>query len=234
MANSSALAPLCHAFVLHSRPYREKSRLVDIFTLEHGLIRGVMRQQIPPLFQPCVMAWRGKNPLKTISQCESVGHPLVLEGNALFSGFYLNELLVRLLADEESHSELFVLYTQILAQLNTTTQLEPLLRRFELCLLTALGYAINFTQDILVKPLLPLAYYQYQLERGFIEVDDVSDGGWQGQYLLAIAAQDWTQAQTRQAAKYILRTALAAHLGNKPLKSRELMTYAFPQKLVCI
>jgi DNA repair protein RecO (recombination protein O) len=141
---------------------------------------------------------------------------------------------VRLLADEESHSELFVLYTQILAQLNTTTQLEPLLRRFELCLLTALGYAINFTQDILVKPLLPLAYYQYQLERGFIEVDDVSDGGWQGQYLLAIAAQDWTQAQTRQAAKYILRTALAAHLGNKPLKSRELMTYAFPQKLVCI
>jgi DNA repair protein RecO (recombination protein O) len=60
MANSSALAPLCHAFVLHSRPYREKSRLVDIFTLEHGLIRGVMRQQIPPLFQPCVsgMAWQ--------------------------------------------------------------------------------------------------------------------------------------------------------------------------------
>nr|MBP9216137.1 recombination protein O N-terminal domain-containing protein [Agitococcus sp.] len=56
MANSSALAPLCHAFVLHSRPYREKSRLVDIFTFEHGLIRGVMRQQIPPLFQPCVMA----------------------------------------------------------------------------------------------------------------------------------------------------------------------------------
>ena len=86
----------------------------------------------------------------------------------------------------------------------------------------------------MVKPLLPLAYYQYQLERGFIEVDDVSDGGWQGQYLLAIAAQDWTQAQTRQAAKYILRTALAAHLGNKPLKSRELMTYAFPQKLVRI
>ena len=228
------IAPLCHGYLLHSRPYREKSRLTEWWTLEHGRISAVMRQNPPPLFQPCLMAWRGKKPLKTLQNHESVGLPYLLEGNATFAGFYLNELLVRLLADEESHSELFVLYTQILAQLNTTTQLEPLLRRFELCLLTALGYAINFTQDILVKPLLPLAYYQYQLERGFIEVDDVSDGGWQGQYLLAIAAQDWTQAQTRQAAKYILRTALAAHLGNKPLKSRELMTYAFPQKLVCI
>lgn len=213
---------LNHAFVLHSRPYREKSRLVDLFSLEHGLIRGVMRQRVPPLFQPCLVAWRGRNALKSISQCETVGQPLVLEGNALFAGFYLNELLVRLLAEEETHSALFVLYTQILAQLNNTLQLEPLLRGFESCLLSELGYAMSFSQDYTANAVLPNAYYQYQPERGFVKVDEVQQPNWQGKYLLAIAIQDWTQVHTRQAAKRIFRSALAVHLGNKPLKSREL------------
>lgn len=216
-----SLAPLNHAFILHSRPYREKSRLVDIFSLEHGLIRGVMRQRLPPLFQPCLVAWRGKNPLKSISQCEATGQPLVLEGNALFAGFYLNELLVRLLAEEEAHTELFVLYTHTIAQLNQANLLEPLLRQFEMRLLQELGYAIDFTLDYLKQPIIALSYYQYQAEHGIVKVDS-AQMSWQGQTLLAIAAQDWTQAQSKQAAKLILRTALAAHLGNKPLKSREL------------
>lgn len=218
---SSVLAPLNHAFVLHSRPYREKSRLVDFFSLEQGLVRGVMRQRLPPLFQPCLVAWRGKNPLKTISQCETTGQPLVLEGNNLFAGFYLNELLVRLLAEEEVHTELFVLYTHTLAQLNQATVLEPLLRQFEIHLLAALGYAIDFTRDNFKQPIAPLSYYQYQAEYGLVQVESVQTG-WQGQHLLAVANQDWTQMHTRQAAKRILRAALATHLGNKPLKSREL------------
>ncbi|MFO1390982.1 MAG: DNA repair protein RecO [Agitococcus sp.] len=218
---SSAFSPLNHAFVLHSRPYREKSRLVDIFSLEYGLIRGVMRQRLPPLFQPCLVAWRGKNPLKTINHCEVTGQPLVLEGNALFAGFYLNELLVRLLVEEEVHSELFVLYTHTIAQLNQTNLLEPLLRQFEMHLLKELGYAIDFSLDYLKQPIVAFHYYQYQVEYGLVKVES-AQMGWQGQTLLAIAAQNWTQAQTKKAAKLILRAALSIHLGNKPLKSREL------------
>ena len=87
---------LCHAFVLHSRPYREKSRLVELWTMEYGRISGVMRQQVPPLFQPCLVAWRGKNALKTIYHCECVGLPLMLVGDAFVVFFFLSSFLLPL------------------------------------------------------------------------------------------------------------------------------------------
>lgn len=216
-----ATPELCHCFVLHSRPYRERSRLVELWTLEHGRISAVMRQQVPPLFQPCLVAWRGKHALKTVSQCEMAGQPLVLEGNALFAGFYLNELLVRLLACEENHTELFVLYSETIGKLNHNEGLEPLLRQFEKCLLTALGYAVNFRQDHHAQAIQPQQYYQYHPEEGFVPCGRAAEG-WQGQALLCVAQADFSAAKTRQAAKHILRQALARHLGNKPLKSREL------------
>ncbi len=215
------LAELCHAFVLHSRPYREKSRLVDVWTLEHGRINAVMRH-IPPLFQPCLVAWRGKNPLKTISHCESVGMPLVLEGDALFAGFYLNELLVRLLVTEEPQLELFALYTASLPCCNQRALLEPTLRQFERGLLATLGYAVNFYQDAVGQAILPERYYHYDPEQGFMVTPSQLAETWQGSILLAIAKEDFNQQATRQAAKLILRRALAQQLGSKPLKSREL------------
>ncbi len=218
----SAAVELCHAFVLHSRPYREKSRLVELWTLEHGRISAVMRQHVPPLFQPCLVAWRGKNPLKTISHCESVGMPLVLEGDALFAGFYLNELLVRLLACEETQIELFALYAESLAQLNDRASLELLLRRFERSLLSALGYALNFRIDAAGHAVLAERYYWYYPEQGFVCAPKDEQDSWSGKVLLAIALEDFGNASIRQAAKLILRTALAQHLGAKPLKSREL------------
>ncbi len=221
------IPPLCHGYVLHSRPYREKSRLVEFWTLEHGRISGLMRQTVPPLFQPCLVAWRGKNPLKNISQCESVGLPHQLQGNATFAGFYLNELLVRLLIHEEQQAELFALYSQTLVQLAQAEQLEPVLRHFERCLLAALGYALDFRHDHLQQKIIAEQYYQYQPEIGFYQASEHPT--WEGRILLAIAAEDWQDLYVRRAAKQIMRLALGAHLGNKPLKSRELMTYAFPK-----
>lgn len=217
------IAPLCHGYLLHSRPYREKSRLTEWWTLEHGRISAVMRQNPPPLFQPCLMAWRGKKPLKTLQNHESVGLPYLLEGNATFAGFYLNELLVRLLAHEESHTELFVLYSQTLQSLkDKPNDIEPVLRHFERCLLASLGYALDFRYDAQQRTIQPDDYYAYQPQQGFIKTDDLEKMTWQGSILLAIAAQDWQLNTTKQAAKKIIRAALAVHLGNKPLKSREL------------
>jgi DNA repair protein RecO (recombination protein O) len=213
---------LCHAFVLHSRPYREKSRLVELWTLEHGRMSAVMRQQVPPLFQPCLVAWRGKNALKTISHCENAGLPLMLIGDACFAGFYLNELLVRLLALEEPQIELFALYTETLARLNQQALLEPTLRRFERQLLAVLGYAFNFHYDVTGQSIDARQCYLYFPERGFVLADEQTPESWSGHVLLAIAQEDFSQANTRQAAKLILRRALAQQLGTKPLKSREL------------
>ena len=217
------IAPLCHGYLLHSRPYREKSRLTEWWTLEHGRISAVMRQNPPPLFQPCLMAWRGKKPLKTLQNHESVGLPYILEGNATFAGFYLNELLVRLLAYEEAHTELFVLYSQTLASLKDNPQdLEPTLRHFERCLLASLGYALDFRIDAQQQVIQPNNFYLYEPQNGFVLIDKIEHNVWQGKTLLAIAAEDWQLNTTKQAAKKIIRAALAVHLGNKPLKSREL------------
>lgn len=212
---------LCHAFVVHSRPYRERSRLVELWTLEHGRVSAVMRQTPPPLFQPCLAAWRGKHALKTVAQCETAGQALMLEGNALFAGFYLNELLVRLLACDESHPELFALYTDTLSRLHQPHELEPMLRQFEQCLLAALGYGLNFRRDHQAQVINAQALYQYYPEHGFIATAR-AESAWPGHLLLKIAAADFSDAATRHAAKHILRQALAQHLGNKPLKSREL------------
>ncbi|HRH92773.1 MAG TPA: DNA repair protein RecO [Agitococcus sp.] len=217
------IAPSCHGYLLHSRPYREKSRLTEWWTLEHGRISAVMRQNPPPLFQPCLMAWRGKKPLKTLQNHESVGLPYILEGNAMFAGFYLNELLVRLLAYEEAHTELFVLYSQTLESLkDKPNDIEPALRHFERCLLTSLGYALDFRYDAQQRAIQPDDYYAYQPQQGFIKTDNLEQMTWRGSILLAIAAEDWRLNTTKQAAKKIIRAALAVHLGNKPLKSREL------------
>lgn len=217
------IAPLCHGYLLHSRPYREKSRLTEWWTLEHGRISAVMRQSPPPIFQPCLVAWRGKKPLKTLQQHECVGLPYILQGHAAFAGFYLNELLVRLLAHEEAHTELFVLYSQTLQSLkDKPNDIEPVLRHFERCLLASLGYALDFRYDAQQRAIQPDDYYAYQPQQGFIKTDNLEQMTWQGSMLLAIAAEDWQLNATKQAAKKIIRAALAVHLGNKPLKSREL------------
>lgn len=217
------IAPLCHGYLLHSRPYREKSRLTEWWTLEHGRISAVMRQSPPPIFQPCLVAWRGKKQLKTLQQHECVGLPYILQGHAAFAGFYLNELLVRLLAHEEAHTELFVLYSQTLQSLkDKPNDIEPVLRHFERCLLASLGYALDFRYDAQQRAIQPDDYYAYQPQQGFIKTDNLEQMTWQGSMLLAIAAEDWQLNATKQAAKKIIRAALAVHLGNKPLKSREL------------
>jgi DNA repair protein RecO (recombination protein O) len=148
--------------------------------------------------------------------------PLVLEGDALFAGFYLNELLVRLLVTEEPQLELFALYTASLPCCNQRTLLEPTLRQFERGLLATLGYAVNFYQDAVGQAILPERYYHYDPEQGFIVTPSQLAETWQGSILLAIAKEDFNQQATRQAAKLILRRALAQQLGSKPLKSREL------------
>lgn len=206
-----------HGFVLHMRPYRERSRLVELWTLEEGRISAVGRPSVP-LFQPCLAAWRGRTGLKTLTHCEQAGLPLSLTGEALFAGFYLNELLVRLLPPEEAHPELFAAYSTLLARLGTRDQLEPGLREFEKLLLSAMGYALDFVRDDQGIPLRPDACYLFRPGRGLVPMHE----GWRGEVLGAIAVADYSRPEVRRAARDIMRQALGEHLGDKPLKSREL------------
>lgn len=225
------------AYVLHTRPYRDTSMLVDLFTREHGRValvaKGVRagksrRRALLNPFIALLVSFQGRGGLKLLTGLEAHGASPSLQGAALYCGFYINELLLRLLAEHDPHPYVYENYQATLMALSREKQLEPWLRRFELSVLEELGYGINLLADATHDtPLQADAWYQFESELGFTQVPTGahSEGAqslFSGRDLLAIASDDFSHAQTRQAAKRLTRSALQPLLGSRPLKSREL------------
>jgi DNA repair protein RecO (recombination protein O) len=164
------------AFVLHARPYRETSLIVEAFTADHGRVamvaRGAKRARsemrgLLQAFQPLLLSWYGQAELKTLARAEWRGGMPLPRGSALMCGFYLNELLLKLLAREDPHPRLYAAYEQALAQLAGGAEQATLLRRFELSLLAELGYAPMLVREADTgAPLDPAADYRYAFDRG--------------------------------------------------------------------
>ena len=215
------------AYVLHSRPYKESSALVDFFTAQ-GRVRAVLRSargKVGSIARPFValeLELRGKGELKTVARLESLKPALLLGGQALFSGMYLNELLIRVLPAQDPHPAMFEHYALTLEALAAGRPLEPLLRAFEWRLLDELGYAFALDHDQDEQPLEPNAWYRWQQESGLVVVTQLQPGVFQGSELLAMAQADWSEPGVLSAAKRLMRQALAPHLGGRPLVSREL------------
>ncbi|ERI51236.1 DNA repair protein RecO [Pseudomonas sp. AOB-7] len=224
------------AYVLHSRPYKESSALVDFFTPQ-GRLRAVLRAargkagSIARPFAPLELELRGRGELKTVGRLESAGIPLLLSGEALFSGLYLNELLIRLLPAEDPHPRMLEHYALTLAALAQGRPLEPLLRAFEWRLLDELGYGFALDRDQQGAPVAPDGLYRWQLDAGLVPVAQLQPGVFHGRDLLAMAEADWSAPGALAAAKRLMRQALAPHLGGRPLVSRELfMTLKEPKR----
>ncbi|MBD1597509.1 DNA repair protein RecO [Pseudomonas typographi] len=216
-----------HAYVLHTRPYRETSALVDFFSAE-GVVRGVLRSargkagSVARPFAPLEVALRGRGELKTVARLEPTSNGLWLTGQALFSGLYMNELLVRLLPAQVAHPALYEHYQLTLQALAEGRALEPLLRSYEWRLLDELGYAFALDHDLHGQPLAAQAFYRLQPEAGLEPIAHAQPGMFLGADLLAMAEADWAAPGALAAAKRLMRQALAAHLGGRPLVSREL------------
>ncbi|UTW45523.1 DNA repair protein RecO [bacterium SCSIO 12696] len=227
------------AYVLHTRPYRETSQLVELFTFNYGRIRAVAkgsrgrakgRGTLFPFVQLSV-GWGGRGELKSLYGAESDGYPIHLQGEQLYTGFYLNELLLRTLPEQDAHQAVFHQYSRLLHSLAGDCELQPLLRQFELTLLQSLGYelVLDTTADT-CEPVKPGRSYGYSPQLGLLSEYDprthtaktLYDGG----HLLAIARSEYSDASILHTAKRLLRTALAPHLGDKPLQSRELFRQA--------
>ncbi len=223
---------LIDGFVLHSRPYRETSALVDIFSQQLGKVsvvaKGLRGKRNPKksllqLFQPLQFQLSGKSELKNLGHIEIAGKPYHFSGHVLFSAMYLNELLNRLLMKEFAYPEIYDIYVETLNQLSVR-EIEPLLREFELGLLQALGYGIDFTADWQHQEAIHAEhYYGFVHEHGWQKLDNNHQHAncFKGSDLIAIAELNW-QSTSLAAAKKITRMALRPLLGDKPLKSREL------------
>jgi DNA repair protein RecO (recombination protein O) len=220
-------------YVLHTLPWRETSLLVEVLTKEHGRIalmaRGARRPRstvrgVLRAFQPLDLEWFGKNELRTLSNADWGDWQPLLEGQALYCGFYLNELLLRLLARDDPHPRLFEVYAQTLNDLSRGASHEVVLRRFELALMREIGYELQLSIDTgNGTPVQVGSMYHFDPQHGPRVADRRTNAvQFSGGALLAMAADDWSDPATSAQAKVLMRQVLAFHLGDQDLQTRAL------------
>ncbi len=188
-------------------------------------VRGVLMA-----FQPLAVSWSGKSELKTLTGAYWQGGQALLSGIGLLCGYYLNELLLRLLPREDAHPALFDRYARTIRALAEGGQTAPLLRSFELALLQELGYGL--TLDAIagtVDSVQPAGRYHFIIERGVLEADSemgdsaASSPVISGRALLAMARDDFSDADTLAQAKGLMRRLLQHYLGGQQLESRRIL-----------
>jgi len=223
------------AFVLHSYPFRETSLVLEVFSRQHGRVPLVARGARRPRsalrgllmsFQPLSLSWFGKHELRTLHGAEWQGGQPQLQGTALLCGFYLNELLLNLMARDDPHESLFDYYQQTMQRLGQEDDHAFTLRCFEKHMLQELGYALQLeTEAVSGQPIVPTQTYRYILELGAVaETTDASQGmPITGKTLLDMAADDYRDANSARQSKQLIRMLLDHYLAGKTLHTRELM-----------
>jgi len=223
------------AFVLHSYPYKETSLIVEVFTRHRGriglLARGARRPRSAIrgtllAFHPLRLNWSASAELGTLLAAEWSGGQPALAGMGLMCGFYLNELLLKLLPREDAHEALFDAYAGSVARLGAREDHAAVLRGFERRLLTELGYAPLLERDAgSGHPVDPARRYVYEPERGPLEAHGDAGQGISvgGQTLLDMARDDYARAETRDEARRLMRWLIAARLSGQALHTREVL-----------
>ncbi len=227
------------AFVLHSYPFRETSLIVEVFTRNHGRVALVARGARRPrsalrgvllAFQPLLLSWGGKAELRTLHKAEWQGGLAQLKGRGLLCGFYLNELVLKLLARDDAHEILYETYHATLNTLSNGGDHAVTLRRFEQQLLKEAGYALTLDRDAASGEAIRADRdYHYLIERGPVQC--ASDNGGvdenrlelAGQTLLDMARDDYSSPVTLQQSKALMRTLINHCLGNQTLNTRQLL-----------
>ena len=221
-----------HGYLIHHRKYRERSHIVHLFTQEHGRVDGILRQTPPPQYQPICLQASGKSELKNFTKLEIVNQPIFFFGDAFFSGFYLNEILLRLCPLEVQMEQSFAQYAHTLTQLQQLAQqadpnqfLKQILRQFEHELLEDLGYALDFSTDANQLEIQVSLNYIFQLNEGFIPTAQASRATLSGQQILSMCqyekGMDFGLEQLQLLTK-LYRQMISSLLGDRPLKSRQL------------
>jgi len=222
-------------YVLHTYPYSETSLIVETYTREHGRVPMIAKGAKRPgsalraalmQFQPVNFSWTGKNDLRSLIQAEWLGGLPMLSGSALFCGFYLNELLLKLLARDDAHERLFDCYEEALRALGSGAGEALVLRGFERELLREIGYALNLARDADDAAIDPEARYVYHPERGARRLGprEYNDLEFSGRTLLEMDSGNYSSTQTAQQAKLLMRQLLNHHLNGKALATRQIFT----------
>lgn len=221
-------------FILHTYPFKETSVVAEVFTREHGRVALIARGARRPAsalrglmqpFTPLLLSWFGKSDLKTLHAAEWQGGLMAPQGRGLMCGFYLNELLLRVLARGDAHEALYDRYTETLALLaGEGGDYERILRRFEKHLLADIGYGATFDHEADTRAAIePGTHYVFQPERGALRAQGQPGCIVSGQTLLDLAADRFDDPATLVEAKALMRSLINHTLGAKPLYTRQLL-----------
>lgn len=222
------------AYILHHRPFRDTSQILDILTRDHGKIAVVARGSrgarsrlagVLRPFLPLRVSWVARSDLGTLTGAEATGRPTGFGGDALLSAYYINELVLHFLHRHDPQPEVFALYAQAIDALGNSFSVAAALREFELEFLGLLGYAVTLDHAAgAQEPIDPRQYYDYRFEQGPVPVTR-SEGAlvFDGATLLAIGARQFDDADVLRAANRLLRAIIHHHLGGKELRSRKVL-----------
>jgi DNA repair protein RecO (recombination protein O) len=224
-------------YVLHTYPYKETSLIVEAFTRRFGrvalLARGARRPRsamrgVLLSFHPLRLGWSGSADLANLMNAEWAGGIPLLGGRGLMCGFYVNELLLRLLPRDDPHESLFDAYAEALAGL-ASRDVSAVLRSFEKRLLAELGYAPLLETDAASRPIDPERLYSYEPDRGPVPVNGAQGGRSgvnvtvSGRTLLDVAAGDYERPETREEARALMRVLIGERLHGQSLHTRSIL-----------
>jgi DNA repair protein RecO (recombination protein O) len=229
------------AYVLHARPYRETSLLLECLTREHGRVgvvaRGVrgersrLRRALLEPVQPLAMDLLLRGELATLVAVEPAGMTPRLTGDAALAGLYLNELVVRLSARQDPMPPVFDAYARVLPELVSGQSLGWSLRRFERDLLELLGYGLQLHGEAHTdEPLDPEASYRYQVEQGAVRCSETDVRALHGRDLLALQQDTMPDKPGLRALREMMRDVIRFHLGGGELRAWRVLGMALSRR----
>ena len=222
---------LAQAYMLHAQPYRDTSRILEVFTREQGRVsvfaRGVrgpkarLASLLQP-FQPLLISFSSRGEAAQLISAESgaAQYPVHLPPGALLSGFYLNELLLKLTTRHDPNAGLFDGYQEALLALTAGRAAEPALRIFELRLLQEVGYGLDLTQTVAGGPVLAQGYYHFRPADGLFATTAEHSGALQGRSLLNLVAGTLKETRELADARRVLSAAVDHCLEGRPIATR--------------
>lgn len=225
------------AFVLHSRPYRETSLLLELLTRDHGRLgvvaRGVrgerarLRRALLEPFESVSVGLMRRGELATLTAIERTATSTPLAGQAVLAGLYLNELMVRLTARDDPLPVLYEAYARTVGRLSAGEPTAWTLRRFERDLLQAIGYALPLQHEVgNGEALDPAGHYRYGLGEGLLPCAPSDPEALCGRDLLALAADRMPDAEAAPALRKLMRQVIRFHLGGAELRSWHVLAMA--------
>lgn len=225
------------AYVLHKRPYRDTSQILDVFTRDYGRISLMSRGSRNPksksagllqILRPLLVSWGGRGDLYFLNNAELAELKIPdLKGNSIKSAMYINELLIYMLHKDDVHADVFDLYHKCLYDLSDESNIEKSLRLFEKQLLQQLGFGLNLVTDADTgEPVDEHCSYIYHFEHGPVlcrkEAKAARNPVLSGDSLIAYENNQFESDHHFSEIKLLMRYVLNGHLGKKKIRSRDL------------